>query len=124
MLPKPLQIWRLLTPSVVVISLFGAPSPLLPVNIGEIQCAGLGMAIDVVDSISGERTPGEDGECEWSLILLPVSYISSPVHLALELRSPLCSYFVHASSRFLLQALEPSLGHLGERSRILCLAAD
>lgn len=31
---------------------------------GEIQCAGLGMAIDVVDSISGDRTPGEDGECE------------------------------------------------------------
>ncbi|KAI1419475.1 acetoacetate-CoA ligase-like protein [Xylaria sp. FL1777] len=45
-----------------IISLFGAPNPLLPVYIGEIQCAGLGMAIDVVDSISGEQTPGEDGE--------------------------------------------------------------
>ncbi|KAI3337639.1 acetoacetate-CoA ligase-like protein [Xylariaceae sp. AK1471] len=45
-----------------IISLFGAPCPLLPVFVGEIQCAGLGMAIDVVDSISGERTPGEDGE--------------------------------------------------------------
>ncbi|KAI0118594.1 acetoacetate-CoA ligase-like protein [Nemania sp. FL0031] len=45
-----------------IISLFGAPCPLLPVYAGEIQCAGLGMAIDVVDSISGERTPGEDGE--------------------------------------------------------------
>ncbi|KAI0543789.1 acetoacetate-CoA ligase-like protein [Xylaria curta] len=45
-----------------IISLFGAPCPLLPVYVGEIQCAGLGMAIDVVDSISGERTPGEDGE--------------------------------------------------------------
>lgn len=45
-----------------IISLFGAPCPLLPVYAGEIQCAGLGMAIDVVDSITGERTPGEDGE--------------------------------------------------------------
>ncbi|KAI0199977.1 hypothetical protein F4808DRAFT_461372 [Astrocystis sublimbata] len=45
-----------------IISLFGAPCPLLPVYVGEIQCAGLGMAIDVFDSISGERTPGEDGE--------------------------------------------------------------
>ncbi|KAI0976409.1 acetoacetate-CoA ligase-like protein [Xylaria arbuscula] len=45
-----------------IISLFGAPNPLLPVYVGEIQCAGLGMAIDVVDSISGERIPGEDGE--------------------------------------------------------------
>ncbi|KAI1184455.1 acetoacetate-CoA ligase-like protein [Nemania serpens] len=45
-----------------IISLFGAPCPLLPVYVGEIQCAGLGMAIDVVDSTSGERTPGEDGE--------------------------------------------------------------
>ncbi|KAI1348651.1 acetoacetate-CoA ligase-like protein [Xylaria sp. FL0043] len=45
-----------------IISLFGAPNPLLPVYVGEIQCAGLGMAIDVVDSITGERTPGEAGE--------------------------------------------------------------
>ncbi|KAJ8122297.1 hypothetical protein ONZ43_g1474 [Nemania bipapillata] len=45
-----------------IISLFGAPCPLLPVYVGEIQCAGLGMAIDVVDPVSGERTPGEDGE--------------------------------------------------------------
>ncbi|KAI0512766.1 acetoacetate-CoA ligase [Xylaria bambusicola] len=45
-----------------IISLFGAPNPLLPVYVGEIQCAGLGMAIDVVDPLTGERTPGEDGE--------------------------------------------------------------
>ncbi|KAI1821003.1 acetoacetate-CoA ligase-like protein [Xylaria intraflava] len=45
-----------------IISLFGAPCPLLPVYVGEIQCAGLGMAINVVDSITGEPTPGEDGE--------------------------------------------------------------
>lgn len=45
-----------------IISLFGAPCPLLPVHVGEIQCAGLGMAIGVVDPISGAATPGEDGE--------------------------------------------------------------
>ncbi|KAI0887671.1 acetoacetate-CoA ligase [Annulohypoxylon maeteangense] len=45
-----------------IISLFGAPCPLLPVHVGEIQCAGLGMAISVVDSVSGTPTPGEDGE--------------------------------------------------------------
>ncbi|KAI1489210.1 hypothetical protein F5X96DRAFT_642038 [Biscogniauxia mediterranea] len=45
-----------------IISLFGAPCPLLPVYAGEIQCAGLGMAIGVVDPVSGQSTPGEDGE--------------------------------------------------------------
>lgn len=45
-----------------IISLFGAPSPLLPVHAGEIQCAGLGMAIGVVDPLTGDPTPGEDGE--------------------------------------------------------------
>ncbi|KAI2615273.1 acetoacetate-CoA ligase [Hypoxylon sp. NC1633] len=45
-----------------IISLFGAPCPLLPVHVGEIQCAALGMAIGVVDPISGALTPGEDGE--------------------------------------------------------------
>ncbi|KAI0123807.1 acetoacetyl-CoA synthase [Xylariales sp. AK1849] len=45
-----------------IISLFGTPCPLLPVYAGEIQCAGLGMAIGVADSMTGEPTPGEDGE--------------------------------------------------------------
>ncbi|KAI1451899.1 acetoacetate-CoA ligase [Annulohypoxylon moriforme] len=45
-----------------IISLFGAPCPLLPVYVGEIQCAGLGMAIGVADSVSGTPTPDEDGE--------------------------------------------------------------
>ncbi|RKU48181.1 hypothetical protein DL546_009473 [Coniochaeta pulveracea] len=40
-----------------IISLFGAPCPLLPVRVGEIQCAGLGMAIDVVDSASDPDSP-------------------------------------------------------------------
>jgi acetoacetyl-CoA synthetase len=32
-----------------IISLFGAPAPLVPVHIGEIQCAGLGMAVAAWD---------------------------------------------------------------------------
>ncbi|EEU39088.1 uncharacterized protein NECHADRAFT_43638 [Fusarium vanettenii 77-13-4] len=46
-----------------IISLFGAPCPLLPVRVGEIQCAGLGMAIRAVDSVTGEPIPaGEPGD--------------------------------------------------------------
>ncbi|KAH6624673.1 hypothetical protein B0J18DRAFT_186086 [Chaetomium sp. MPI-SDFR-AT-0129] len=40
-----------------IISLFGAPCPLLPVRVGEIQCAGLGMAIDVVNPSSPPDDP-------------------------------------------------------------------
>ncbi|KAI2638249.1 acetoacetate-CoA ligase-like protein [Xylaria nigripes] len=59
-----------------IISLFGAPCPLLPVYVGEIQCAGLGMAIDVVDSITGESVPGEDGElvCTKAFPCQPVTF--------------------------------------------------
>ncbi|KAK4179683.1 putative acetoacetyl-coenzyme A synthetase [Triangularia setosa] len=51
-----------------IISLFGAPCPLLPVKVGEIQCAGLGMAIAVMDSSSSSTNPklvekeGEEGD--------------------------------------------------------------
>ncbi|KAI1465157.1 acetoacetate-CoA ligase [Daldinia caldariorum] len=45
-----------------IISCFGLPCPLLPVHVGEIQCAALGMAIDVVDSISGTPIPDGNGE--------------------------------------------------------------
>lgn len=40
-----------------IISLFGAPCPLAPVRVGEIQCVGLGMAIAVVDSASDPNDP-------------------------------------------------------------------
>jgi acetoacetyl-CoA synthetase len=43
-----------------IISLFGAPCPLLPVRVGEIQCAGLGMAIRVIDPLTAEEVP----QCE------------------------------------------------------------
>lgn len=42
-----------------IISLFGAPCPLVPVYSGEIQCSGLGMAIS---SYSPSGTPVPDGE--------------------------------------------------------------
>lgn len=46
-----------------IISLFGAPCPLLPVRVGEIQCAGLGMAIRVVDPVTGaDVAPSEPGD--------------------------------------------------------------
>ena len=45
-----------------IISLFGAPSPLVPVHAGEIQCRGLGMAIAAY-SPSGVPVPdGEEGD--------------------------------------------------------------
>ncbi|PTD07299.1 Malonamoyl-CoA synthetase vrtB [Fusarium culmorum] len=43
-----------------IISLFGAPCPLLPVRVGEIQCAGLGMAIRAVDSATGESINADE----------------------------------------------------------------
>ncbi|KAI6784776.1 Acetoacetyl-CoA synthetase-like protein [Emericellopsis cladophorae] len=46
-----------------IISLFGAPCPLLPVRVGEIQCAGLGMAIRVIDPLTAQEVPqGEPGD--------------------------------------------------------------
>ncbi len=46
-----------------IVSLFGAPCPLLPVRAGEIQCAGLGMAVGVADPATGlPAPPGADGE--------------------------------------------------------------
>ena len=40
-----------------IISLFGAPSPLVPVYAGEVQCAGLGMAIRAFDPESDPNKP-------------------------------------------------------------------
>lgn len=50
-----------------IISLFGAPCPLLPAIAGTVQCAGLGMAIAVADSTSPAEHPrlmpaGEEGD--------------------------------------------------------------
>jgi acetoacetyl-CoA synthetase len=47
-----------------ILSLFGAPNPLLPVHAGEIQCAGLGMSIHCYESSTGRdiTDTGEPGE--------------------------------------------------------------
>ncbi len=47
-----------------ILSLFGAPNPLLPVYAGEIQCIGLGMSVRCYDSTTGHdiTDTGEPGE--------------------------------------------------------------
>ncbi|KAG4436664.1 hypothetical protein IFR05_007843 [Cadophora sp. M221] len=65
-----------------IVSLFGAPCPLLPVYSGEIQCSGLGMAIEAW-SPSGEAVPdGEEGDlvCTRPFPCQPVTFFhtSSP----------------------------------------------
>lgn len=46
-----------------IISLFGAPCPLLPIHAGEIQCRGLGMAVKCFDSYGKDITAsGQPGE--------------------------------------------------------------
>ncbi|RFU26507.1 hypothetical protein B7463_g9842, partial [Scytalidium lignicola] len=45
-----------------IISLFGAPSPLSPVHIGEIQVKGLGMAITAYDPEGVPTAAGEPGD--------------------------------------------------------------
>jgi acetoacetyl-CoA synthetase len=62
-----------------IISLFGAPCPLLPVYSGEIQCRGLGMAIDAW-SPEGKPVPdGEEGDlvCVKPFPCQPVTFFSS-----------------------------------------------
>ncbi|KAF2189073.1 acetoacetate-CoA ligase [Zopfia rhizophila CBS 207.26] len=60
-----------------IISLFGAPNPLLPVYEGEIQSAGLGMAIRAFDYTGQDITStGEPGDlvCVKPFICQPVSF--------------------------------------------------
>jgi len=46
-----------------IVSLFGAPCPLLPVHRGEIQCRGLGMAVEAWDHEGNNLTDtGEPGD--------------------------------------------------------------
>ncbi|KAF2026907.1 acetoacetate-CoA ligase [Setomelanomma holmii] len=63
-----------------IISLFGAPNPLLPVYEGEIQAAGLGMAIAAYDYTGADvSTSGEPGDlvCTKSFICQPVAFWGS-----------------------------------------------
>jgi acetoacetyl-CoA synthetase len=59
-----------------IISLFGAPCPLLPVRVGEIQCRGLGMAITAYSPDGTEVSPGEEGDlvCVKPFPCQPVSF--------------------------------------------------
>lgn len=60
-----------------IISLFGAPNPLLPVYEGEIQSAGLGMAIAAYDYLGTDiSSSGEPGDlvCTKPFICQPVAF--------------------------------------------------
>ncbi|KAI0002733.1 acetoacetate-CoA ligase [Xylariaceae sp. FL0662B] len=91
-----------------IISLFGAPCPLLPVRTGEVQCAGLGMAIEVVDPLTGAPTPGEDGElvCTKPFPCQPLTFWGSDGEAKYR-----ASYF----SRF---NVDPAIWHHGDFVRI------
>ena len=60
-----------------IISLFGAPSPLVPVHSGEIQCLGLGMKVEAWDG-SGRNVEdsGETGDlvCVKPFPCMPVKF--------------------------------------------------
>lgn len=60
-----------------IVSLFGAPNPLVPVYVGEIQAAGLGMAIEAY-SPEGKPVspPGEAGDlvCTKPFVCQPVGF--------------------------------------------------
>jgi acetoacetyl-CoA synthetase len=67
-----------------IISLFGASCPLLPVHSGEIQCSGLGMAIEAW-SPEGKAVPdGEEGDlvCVKPFPCQPVTFFSSTSYTA------------------------------------------
>ena len=62
-----------------IISCFVLGNPLLPVHLGEIQCRGLGMAVDCFD-LSGNPLIGEKGElvCKKPFPSMPVYFWSDP----------------------------------------------
>ncbi|MCL4721269.1 MAG: acetoacetate--CoA ligase, partial [Gammaproteobacteria bacterium] len=63
-----------------IVSCFVLGNPLLPVRRGEIQCAGLGMAVDVVDDDGRSLPPGERGElvCRRPFPSMPVGFWDDP----------------------------------------------
>ena len=62
-----------------IISLFGAPCPLLPVYSGEIQCSGLGMAIEAWSPDGTPVPAGQEGDlvCVKPFPCQPVTFWSS-----------------------------------------------
>lgn len=59
-----------------IISLFGAPCPLLPVYSGEIQCSGLGMSIEAWSPDGSSVPDGSDGDlvCTLPFPCQPVTF--------------------------------------------------
>jgi acetoacetyl-CoA synthetase len=62
-----------------LISCFALGNPLLPVWRGELQCLGLGMAVEVLDS-DGDPVRGEAGElvCTRPFPSMPVAFWNDP----------------------------------------------
>jgi acetoacetyl-CoA synthetase len=62
-----------------IISCFALGNPLLPVRRGELQCRGLGMAVDVFD-VNGEPLRGKAGElvCTRPFPSMPVEFWNDP----------------------------------------------
>ncbi len=63
-----------------IISCFALGSPLLPVYRGELQCAGLGMAVEIWDEEGRALAPGEKGElvCTRAFPSMPVGFWNDP----------------------------------------------
>jgi acetoacetyl-CoA synthetase len=82
-----------------IVSLFGAPSPLSPVYVGEIQRAGLGMAIQAWDPSGADVScTGEEGDlvCVRSFPCQPVLFWPRGERGEAKYRA---SYFEHFSSK-------------------------
>ena len=63
-----------------ILSCFILGNPLAPVRRGEIQCAGLGMDVDVVDDCGSSLAPGEKGElvCRRPFPSMPLGFWNDP----------------------------------------------
>jgi acetoacetyl-CoA synthetase len=63
-----------------LISCFALGQPFAPVRRGELQCAGLGMAVDVVNEKGESLPPGEKGElvCRQPFPSMPIGFWNDP----------------------------------------------
>ncbi len=63
-----------------LISCFALGQPFAPVRRGELQCAGLGMAVDVVNDKGESLPPGEKGElvCRQPFPSMPIGFWNDP----------------------------------------------